>query len=76
MSRSARLRYGRAVRLTEFRELLTEEFGQMRGDSMLVDHVIMSLNSRTGAEAIEAGVDPRDVWRALCREFDVPRHRW
>jgi hypothetical protein len=62
--------------LTEFRELLTEEFGQMRGDSMLVDHVIMGLNGRTGAEAIEAGVDPRDVWRELCQEFDVPRRRW
>jgi hypothetical protein len=64
------------VRLTEFRELLTEEFGQVRGDSMLVDHVIQSLNGQTGAEAIEAGVDPRDVWRALCSEFDVPRDRW
>ncbi|WP_089242807.1 DUF3046 domain-containing protein [Rhodococcoides kyotonense] len=64
------------MRLTEFRELLTEEFGQVRGDSMLVDHVIQSLDGQTGAEAIEAGVDPRDVWRALCSEFDVPRNRW
>nr|WP_206030704.1 DUF3046 domain-containing protein [Rhodococcus sp. B10] len=62
--------------MTEFRELLTEEFGQVRGDSMLVDHVIQSLGGQTGAEAIEAGVDPRDVWRALCSEFDVPRDRW
>ncbi len=76
MSRSAGFRYGRTVRLTEFRELLTDEFGPIRGDSMLVDHVIMSLDGLTGAEAIEAGVDPRDVWRALCSEFDVPRHRW
>lgn len=43
---------------------------------MLVDHVIQSLGGQTGAEAIEAGVDPRDVWRALCSEFDVPRDRW
>lgn len=48
----------------------------MRGDSMLVDHVITGLNGMTGAEAIEAGVDPRDVWRALCSEFDVPKSRW
>lgn len=70
------LRYGCAVRLTEFRELLVDEFGQMRGDSILADHVITSLEGRTGAEAIEAGVDPREVWRALCSEFDVPRSRW
>lgn len=70
------LRYGCTVRLTEFRELLVDEFGQMRGDSILVDHVITSLDGLTGSEAIEAGVDPREVWRALCREFDVPRSRW
>nr|WP_115960618.1 DUF3046 domain-containing protein [Rhodococcus sp. (in: high G+C Gram-positive bacteria)] len=64
------------MRLTEFRELLVDEFGGMRGDSILVDHVITSLNGLTGAQAIEAGVDPREVWRALCREFDVPRSRW
>jgi hypothetical protein len=27
-------------------------------------------------QAIEAGVDPRDVWRALCADFDVPREQW
>ncbi|MDJ0391787.1 DUF3046 domain-containing protein [Rhodococcus sp. G-MC3] len=64
------------MRLTEFRELLVDEFGGMQGDSILVDHVITSLNGLTGAQAIEAGVDPREVWRALCREFDVPRSRW
>ncbi len=64
------------MRLTEFQELLVEEFGRMRGDSMLVDHVITGLDGMTGAEAIEAGVDPRDVWRALCSEFDVPKSRW
>lgn len=64
------------MRLTEFQELLVEEFGRMRGGSMLVDHVITGLNGMTGAEAIESGVDPRDVWRALCSEFDVPKSRW
>lgn len=64
------------MRLTEFRELLVDEFGQIRGDSILVDHVITSLGGLTGADAIEAGVDPREVWRALCSEFDVPRDRW
>ncbi|HET7072530.1 MAG TPA: DUF3046 domain-containing protein, partial [Mycobacterium sp.] len=31
---------------------------------------------RTAARAIEDGVEPRDVWRALCVDFDVPRDQW
>lgn len=64
-----------AVRLTEFQELLYAEFGSARGDALLNDHVLPAYG-RTGAKAIAAGVDPRDVWRALCSEFDVPRTRW
>jgi Protein of unknown function (DUF3046) len=43
---------------------------------MLVDHVLTGLGGRTPARAIEDGVDPRDVWRALCADFDVPRNQW
>ena len=64
------------VRLTEFNELVTGQFGSVRGPSVLVDHVLTGCNGRTAAQAIEDGVDPRDVWRALCADFDVPRERW
>jgi hypothetical protein len=64
------------VRLTEFRELVEGQFGAVRGASLLVDHVLTRLNGRTAAQAIEAGVEPRDVWRALCADFDVPREQW
>jgi hypothetical protein len=64
------------MRLTEFRELVDGQFGRMRGGSLLVDHVLTNLNGRTAEQAIEDGVDPRDVWRALCADFDVPRDRW
>lgn len=63
------------VRLTEFHDLVREEFGQVRGDSLLVDHVFLSLGGRTAAAAIEDGVDPKAVWRAMCDEFDVPPQR-
>ncbi|MEU1429611.1 DUF3046 domain-containing protein [Nocardia sp. NPDC056611] len=63
------------MRLTEFQELMHTEFGTARADALLADHVLPSMG-RTGAQAIEAGVDPRDVWRALCAEFDVPKSRW
>lgn len=63
------------MRLTEFNDLVRDEFGQVRGDSILVDHVILSLGGKTAADAIEDGVDPKAVWRALCDEFDVPARR-
>jgi hypothetical protein len=63
------------VRLTEFHELVEGQFGPVRGASLLVDHVLTGFG-RTPARAIEDGVDPRDVWRALCLDFDVPRDQW
>jgi hypothetical protein len=64
------------VRLTEFHELVHTQFGPVRASSMLVDHVLTRLGGRTAAQAIEAGVEPREVWRALCADFDVPRDQW
>ncbi len=65
-----------AVRLTEFHELVEAQFGSVRGASLLVDHVLTRLGGRTAAQAIDAGVEPREVWRALCADFDVPRDQW
>jgi hypothetical protein len=53
------------VRLTEFNDLVEGQFGSMRGRSLLVDHVLTALDGRTAAQAIEDGVEPRSVWRAL-----------
>lgn len=64
------------MRLTEFNELVTGQFGAAYGASVLVDHVLSGFGGRTAAQAIEHGVEPRDVWRALCADFDVPRDQW
>ena len=64
------------MRLTEFRAQVLAEFGQSRGDMLVADHVLRSLDGQTAAHALEAGVEPRDVWRALCAELDVPPTRW
>jgi hypothetical protein len=64
------------VRLTEFHERVALRFGITYGASVLSDHVLTGFDGRTGAQAIEDGVDPRDVWRALCADFDVPREQW
>jgi hypothetical protein len=64
------------VRLTEFAELVERQFGAARASSMLIDHVLSSLGGLTAVQAIEEGIDPREVWRALCSDFDVPRDQW
>jgi Protein of unknown function (DUF3046) len=64
------------VRLTEFNERVTLRFGATYGTSVLADHVLTGFDGRTAAQAIEDGIEPRDVWRALCVDFDVPREQW
>ena len=63
------------MRLTEFNERVVLRFGATYGSSVLVDHVLTVLG-RTAAQAIDEGIEPREVWRALCADFDVPRDQW
>lgn len=63
------------MRLTQFRQLMSEEFGSIRANSLAADHVFADLGGRTADQALEAGVDPKDVWRAVCAAFDVPPER-
>jgi hypothetical protein len=60
------------VRLTYFRELMEGEFGAVRAASLARDHVFGQLGGRTVEQALEAGVEPREVWLAVCEEYDVP----
>jgi Protein of unknown function (DUF3046) len=63
------------VRLTQFRELMEDEFGAVRAASLSRDHVFAQLGGRTVEAALEAGLDPRDVWHAVCDAYDVPSVR-
>ncbi len=65
-----------SVRLTEFNERVILRFGTAYGASVLADHVLTGFGGRTAAQAIEDGAEPRDVWRALCVDFDVPKEQW
>lgn len=64
------------MRLTEFHERVAIRFGAAYGTSVLADHVLAGVGGRTAVQAIEDGVEPRDVWWALCSDFDVPRDQW
>ncbi len=64
-----------AVRLTHFRALMADEFGPMRAASLARDHVFADFDGRTVEQALEAGVDPKEVWRTVCEVFEVPAER-
>ncbi|OZB85248.1 DUF3046 domain-containing protein [Microbacterium sp. 13-71-7] len=64
------------MRRSEFLRAVDAEFGS-RGGSLVADLVLSAVGGRTAAQAMEAGVPPRDVWLALCAEMDVPEsHRY
>lgn len=55
---------------------MDDEFGVEYAAVVIQDLVLGELGDRTGAKAIKDGVDPREVWFAICRTAEVPRERW
>ncbi|WP_295010805.1 DUF3046 domain-containing protein [uncultured Microbacterium sp.] len=62
------------MRRSEFLRAVEAEFG-VRGGALVDDLILPAVGDRTAAQAIEAGVPPREVWLALCVEADVPEVR-
>ena len=54
---------------------MDEEFGAVRAAALAKDHVFAELGGRTVDEALEAGIDNKRVWAAVCAAFDVPPQR-
>ena len=63
------------MRITAFRKMMAEEFGEIRADMMARDHVFSALDNRTVDQALEAGVPTKEIWRAVCETFEVPPER-
>jgi len=64
------------MRLTKFRQLMAEEFGDAYAQVLMADLVLGSLGDKTPSQLIAAGEDPRAVWLAVCQAQDVPKDRW
>ena len=60
------------MRLTDFWERMRAHFGESYADSYARDHHMSELGGRTIVEALDAGMDAKDVWRVVCRVADVP----
>lgn len=61
-----------AVRLTEFWRRMEHHLGPVYADSWARDQVLRELGGRTVHEALDVGVDPRTVWRAVCEALELP----
>lgn len=65
------------MRHREFWALVDDVLGPAYGRAVAADQVLGELDGMTAREAIDAGVEPRDVWHALCDALDVPEpQRW
>lgn len=63
------------MRLSEFWRAVDQEFGEAYGAVVTRDVVLEQLGSRSAADALDAGIDARRVWEALCESQDVPPAR-
>ncbi|APT84932.1 DUF3046 domain-containing protein [Corynebacterium aquilae] len=63
------------MRLQKFHDLIAAEFGGAHGGFIVTSHVLASLGD-TPANLLDKGVDPREIWIELCKDFDVPKERW
>jgi hypothetical protein len=61
------------MRLTDFWNRMEERFGATYARSLAADYRLPALGA-TVDEAIAAGVETKDIWRAVCDEFDMPAH--
>jgi hypothetical protein len=53
---------------------MNAQFGAAYAGSIARDQTLPPLGSRTVEEALEAGEDPKVIWRAICEVFDCPSH--
>lgn len=65
------------MRYREFWQLVDEVFGSGHGRALVRELVLPTLDNRTAEQAMDAGIEPRDIWHALCDELEVPdARRW
>lgn len=65
------------MRHSEFWFSMEAALGAEYARSLAADLVIAALGGRTALAALEDGVEPREVWEAVCDALDLDeRTRW
>lgn len=60
------------MRLSDFWERMERHLGAAYADSWARDQVIAGLGDRTVHQALQAGMDAKVVWRAVCDVLELP----
>jgi len=61
------------VRITEFWELMNHHLGSTYAATWARDQVLAPLGQRTVIEALDAGWETREVWRAVGEALELPK---
>lgn len=64
------------MRLSQFNELMNDEFGAEYAAILVRDLALTDLSDRTPERCLADGEDPKDVWLAICAANSVPKDRW
>lgn len=62
------------MRHTEFWVRMERALGPTYARTWAHQHVLAELDGRTVAQAIDAGEPPKQVWRAVWAELELPGH--
>ena len=60
------------MRHTEFWERMEHALGPAYASSWASMHVMAELGGRTAQEALDSGVPPKQVWRAVWAALELP----
>ncbi len=63
------------MRVSDFWRLMDDEFGAGYSRVLARDLVLGAVGGRSALAALQAGVEPRAVWLAVCELQDVPPER-
>jgi hypothetical protein len=55
---------------------MADEFGSEYAAVLLRDLALTELNDLTGEIALAEGIEPKDIWLAICKAQNVPAERW
>ncbi len=57
------------MRISDLRERLTLSFGTEWAPSFCKDIAITDLGSKSVDEALQIGLEPHEIWRAVCAAY-------